>query len=214
MRKLIRECDALPTGLPGPHSVSTRLDRVSHATGGLLAEPKVFEAISGWTRFATTHGCGSIVTGEISLALQRLTGREIPEIGLADVVQVELSGKGIHAAADTDLASQLGSVITVSFLQENRTGAEKDRKALEAFLAKVNFRSSDGQWQQAGELLIADEGLDHVDESDRAAFAPSRYVLHPGYDTLGREFVRAACRPAQRMNCAGRANDEMGLGGR
>ena len=61
------------------------------------------------------------------------------------------------------------------------------------------FRASDGRWQRAGELLIADEAEEHIDESTRAAFAPPGHVLHPDHDAAGREFARA-CRPAQRMN--------------
>ena len=200
MARLATERDALPTGLPGSHAVATRLGRVEHAAGGLLAERPVIEAVVGWPAFTARYRPGTVVGREISRALKGLTGRGTQEVRLAEVVEAELARPGGGPEADPETGRRLGVLIDAKFIRAPRDGAaEGDREALEAQLRMVKFLDRDGQWQPAGELLIADEGPDFADEFGRAAFAPANRVLHDGYDAAGRDFARA-CRPAQRMN--------------
>jgi len=197
MSRLYGERDALPSGLPGDYRTLTRLGRVTHATGGLLADKSVFSEVASWPGFRGVLGPGTMIADEVHQGLRSLMAGSPPSCPAITLTSALRDEVGREGEVGPELAARLGQVIHPEFLRPSRHGRqEEDRIKLLDVVKTLRFRARDGQWRHAVDLLI--DALDTAEESLRARFAPDDRVLAPDYRGAGLEFFRA-CRPGQQM---------------
>ena len=198
MGKLLYHRNTVPSGLWGEYKTLTNLSEVKFKTVGVLdaigecqKEPRCFYHASQWRQFKERISPGQVVSHmRIASAVTSLLLDEnlnLHEVTLCSLLEWEL---GESRCVDASLASRLGSLITREFLNELN---KNEHDQLTAFLCDVRFRTCNGEFHAAEDLLIKDRNANNQDEPLRAAFAPNDRLLSDDYTGSAIKFFEA-CR--------------------
>lgn len=212
---------SLPTGLPGDqHRQLVRIEDLAYCTSGQIdVDEELFFAICDWREFERHIGAGRLASqSRILNRLVKLAPDLIPsgieKVTIASAVAWELDAHG--SVVDSELANQIGKVITPELLVSLESGSYSDQaeaRNIYAFLEGAYFIARDGNAYLAKDLLLSgDEGASE-DEGLRVRFAPESAVLGDQYDRNAWRFFLICRRrleaPASRLaEWALRAADE------
>lgn len=192
----------LPTGLSGAFAGLTSVNALRGLVVGVLdADADLFTRVAEWPSVSRTYDSGSLISQ--NRVLKNIPSGVVEESGLAHItLETVLRMETAEAGVASDVASRLGSVVTREAIRSWESVSTPGRPAeldrLRTALRGLRFRTRNGDWRVAGELLVSqsltgDVERDRKDELRRAAFAPPDRVLHEEYSGTAAEFV-LACR--------------------
>jgi hypothetical protein len=189
IRYLVRERQALPTGLPKPFDGLTSTLTVRSRVVGLIDKDKEGLARTlAWPGINRKWKQGELVSGDrVAVALYPSPSKAdeaAPAISLIDFVNTVIDDA---FEVDPESANRLGEVITSRQLSiwESQKEHSKEVDKLRNYLHDLRFRSRDQGCRVAHDLLAEQCGRD---EALRAAFAPADRALHRSYDGPALEF--------------------------
>lgn len=142
----------------------TSIGEARHELPKLLAEPAALEPLASWSRFVK-YPAGSLVGPEISAIQQRRSLSSLKPIGLVALVAV-IDPPRVESK-DADVLGRLWCLT-----EEDRGW---DSKEVRERIHRLQFRTEDGGWTEAGSLLV-NEGEIERDEALRYAIAPPTAV--------------------------------------
>jgi hypothetical protein len=190
----------LPTGLSGDYQQLVAASDVNFTVAGILGERgDVFEIVSSWDSFRSKARPGSVISEKsVARRLGLLKPRLLESastLRLAEVLAWEI---GDNFECDAATAERLGRLVTRQLLVDIDKSGEREH--VEKLLKKVKFKSRDGQYQLAVELLCpkllaysCDYDFESTEEGNRADFAPSKCLLSDEYQDSALLFFQA-CR--------------------
>jgi len=193
---LLSHVDTLPNGLWGEYQSLTQPGKIRVVLKGSLSLENIFKMLSEWEFFRALLGTpDGVVTDQIFLAVRKV----VPALGqtttqwrslyLADVLHEFLK---TEKNATPGTARALGQLLNPVELKHE--DFEKERESIKKALTSFSFKSQDGAFNSANELLVQQKHtLANPDEANRAAFAPGRNVLSLEYQGTGLDFF-FACR--------------------
>ncbi len=192
LEHLYTEEQALPTDLPNEYQTLTKLGNVRFWVEGVLEKPDVFNQVSAWAGFSIKAPKGTIVSKTVRESLVHLLS-ETPKWESISLWKTVTWVIGPANRVLPEQASLLGQLITSGFINELD---RFEQESLGQFLRKLEFKTIDGSYRPAPELLtlVADIKKEHeLDEFLRAQFAPTSLVLSREYSEKATQFFRA-CR--------------------
>lgn len=207
MRKAMKMCSVIPTELWGQFRLLTKSENIRYFLDSSLDDEATFGQISQWDSFSTKAKPGQIVSGKnVYNTIGRLgiEGFILQRVDLLLALHWEVGGV---AEVEPRKAEKLGQLISRDFLidaERERRISEKQLTFLNELLQSLRFRSQDGLYKEAGQLLIGfDDSSEHQDEAMRAKFAPRERVLNSEYSGHALIFFKACRRelsaPAKEM---------------
>lgn len=193
---LVSHEDALPNGLWGDSQSLTRPEKIRIVIKGSLGKESIFRELVKWEFFRNFLGTPESVTSEEVFTVVR---RVFPAIGqtrnqwrsvqFSDVLQnlAETEKKISPTTAGT-----LGRLLNHNTLKNE--DFEKEREPIEKALHAFSFKTQDGSFHSANEILVLPKHHQaNPDETKQAAFAPDENILSMEYQGNGLDFF-FACR--------------------
>ena len=181
---LITHADAMPNGLWRNFQKLTRPANIRTILKGCLADEDIFNVLIQWDFFQDYFGAWeTVISDKIFTTAKKIlpdfgqTTTQWRSVRLVDVL-LEFIKKDKKILPQT--AEVLGEILNVSELKTEALEKEREQveKALQAFL----FKSEEGSFQRANNLLVAQKhNQANPDESKRSSFAPKKNVLSDEY---------------------------------
>ncbi len=170
LRRLTDRRSSIPNGLAPAMRTFTSIGEARYELPKLLAEPAALELLNRWSRFVAKYPAGSLVGPEIGAILKHADLASPKPIGLVALVAV-IDPPRVEPA-DADVLGRLWC------LTEEDGGW--DSKEVRERLDRLQFRTEDGGWAEAGSLLVNESEIER-DEVLRYAIAPPSRRLHRDY---------------------------------
>jgi hypothetical protein len=193
---LISHEDAMPNGLTGSYQALTRPEKIRVVLKGSLESVFIFRELIEWEFFRKFLGNPESV---ISEAVYTVARKIHPAIGqnknqwrsvqLADVLR---NYAETEKNITPDSSTTLGRLINHDTLK--REDFSKERENIEHTLLSLSFKTREGSFHSADEILVLQKhSKANPDEARRAAFAADDHVLSSEYQGTGLDFF-FACR--------------------
>lgn len=188
---LAQKVPVLPNGLWKEYRCLTRPESIRTVLKGCLVKEGFFNGLTGWDFFKLVLGDAESVIAYDEFTLAK---RVIPKLGevtnqwktleIADILRRFINEEIQILPSD---AKALGIVFNSKRMKHK--DLEQEQEELEYLFHKIRFKAKDGAFYSS-ELLISDKKheLANPDESRRAGFAPSHYVLSEGYQETALDF--------------------------
>lgn len=180
MKRLLNECDALPTGLINSNDFNclTRPSKVRWVPDGILSQdPKSLVHVLNLPVFCEGKSRikpGQIVSQDISEALEKLGYEEFEKLTLCKALSLQIKDTKITAS----IAHELEGLISKQFI-DSLLGQEKD--TVNKFMQILLFESKIGEWKLAKELLVYEYDQPGSEEFLLSQFAPESSLLSRNY---------------------------------
>lgn len=187
---LIKEFDALPSGLPGNYKVLTKFQDVNFATEAEVEPENVFNQISEWPGFKSKVPKGHVISLANYEACRRLLVEDLVwrRLSLVGVIRFELPP---DSPVSPEATERIGNLVSPEFMA---TLSRNSSEELREHLKTLRFKGADKAYHLAHELLVNSEITKETeDEWMRSQFAPKSRVLSDDYIGLSILFFRS-CR--------------------
>ena len=170
LRHLADRRPSIPNGLAPVMRTFTSIGEARYELLKPLPEPAALALLASWSRFVAKYPAGSLVGPEIGAILKHADLASPKPIGLVALVAV-IDPPRVEPD-DADVLGQLWC------LTEEDGGW--DSKEIRERLDRLQFRTEEGGWAEAGSLLVNESEIER-DEALRYAFAPPYRRLHRDY---------------------------------
>ena len=188
---LVSHEDAMPNGLWNTYQVLTRPAKIRVVLKGSLGNAFIFKELIGWKYFRDFLGSPESVTTD---AIYTVARKVFPSIGqtksqwrsvqLADVLR---SFAETEKKITADTARTLGRLLNHDDLRHENF--EKERELIEQTIHSFLFKTQDGSFHSADEILVPQKhNQANPDEVRRAAFAAQEHILSNEYQGSGLDF--------------------------
>lgn len=193
---LISNEDAMPNGLWGNYRVLTRPEKIRVVVKGSLESAFIFKELIDWEFFRQFLGNPESVLSEAVYIVARKVHPAIGQnktqwrsVQLADVLR---NYTETEKDITPDSSSTLGRLINHDTLKHEIFTKERD--SIEHALHSFSFKTQNGSFHSADEILVLSKHIQaNPDEVRRAAFAANDHVLSSEYQGTGLDFF-FACR--------------------
>jgi hypothetical protein len=203
---LITHEDAMPNGLWDTYQVLTRPEKIRIVLKGSIGNASIFKKLVRWDYFIEFIGNPeSVITDRVFAVTKKIfpaigqTTTQWRSVQLSDVLR-NFAEKKKKILPDT--ATTLGSFLNHNDLKIE--DFEKERESIEHAIHSFLFKTQDGSFHSADEILVLEKhNRANPDEAKRAAFATKEHILYEEYQDSGLDLF-FACRkkieiPVERM---------------
>lgn len=195
MRRLITECEAIPSGLPGVYERLMVLSSVQFHVQGLLADVSngLFAHVATWASVVAAFPPGTVVTREVAAFIGKVVAQHTPvRIHLREVLSREV---GPTMRAGPAAAGRIGRLLASHGQTLDARGAfSSEIDDIERWMNGLLMANMEGGYRPSKEMVAPRvfANLIEPDEARRASFAPRSAVLSQDYSEEALHlFVRA-----------------------
>jgi hypothetical protein len=192
IRSLVNRHACVPTRLPSPHPILTKLESIKYYLHGLLEIPELLTLVIQLDGVNNTLLPGSVVAKRIYGKWLSIEPSNLPwrPLTLKQVLERLISN---NYNVEPELTLRLKDILVAKYISK---ADDAESKELEGFFSKLRFLCADRHWRAASSLVVANtsDKINSDDEALRAAFAPPESQLHLDYAQKGSIEVFRVCR--------------------